>query len=522
MVSNALTPLDRTCCMTSPVAGSHCIVALALVACTPSGSQRAPASPRPLPRERSGAEDTEKAPAIAIDDIACEPSAPAWEQALAEGYAWSVLHPADFDGTRASREHASQVVDALPESDARYVEAHCRAGFAHHNLMNVGVADRHFRRAREALLRRDVADPEQRFESAALPPSAVAVSFTFDATKVARHITLDLGVGKGLDPDDCRTADFAFVELARADLYVAANSKQIREVPRGTRSRFGTLAADTGAALQDEIVEALGPRHRLAIGMREHMASLCDEKQERRFPDRCPPRHELRRRTYDDRVAVLGERHRDTRRAALFLGGERLADSRIEEAKKLFEQAASGETDEVWIAAQQLLAGLEFDAGKPREGFARLKNVASALPTAGITFDWTILQAWRLHEEAAVHVGDDTEAARARGEQSRMQEVQHYVGPGGPSVGMIAVTLRPDAAAMHEAAVFSLVQSRTQELLRHDLSEEGRAWRTKELDVALQCSAVLRHRAGDNYGANDDLHALAKLRSTLGTIEPPP
>jgi hypothetical protein len=518
MVSHAMTPLDRSCCTTPRSAGPRCMFALALVACTPAGSPRASAPPLASPRVTDEGQDTEKSPAIAIGDVSCEPSAPAWEQALAEGYAWNLLHAADFEGARASREQASKMVDALPESDARYVEAHCRAGFAHHNLMNVGFADRHYRRAGQALRRREVARPEERYASVASPASSVAVSFTFDATKVAHRITLDLDVGKGLDPDDCRTADFAFIELARADLYRSANSKQIREVPRSNRSRFGTLAADTGAALQDEIVKALGPRHRLAIAMREHMASLCEEAQERRFPERCPPVAELRRRTYEDRLAVLGEQHRETRRAALFLGGQRLADGRTAEAKKLFEQAASAETDEVWIAAQQLLAGLELDAGKPREGFARLQTVAAALPTSGIDFDWTILQAWRLHEEAAMFVGNDAEAERARGEQKRMQAMQHYVGPGGPSVGMIAVTLRPEGAVLHEAAVLGLVQARTQELQRHDLSEQARAWRTKELDVALQCSALLRHRAGDSYGANDDLRALAKLRSALGTI----
>lgn len=494
------------------MSGARFIVAIVVAGCSQPTPSRSPDSPPPPPSATRATDDAEKAPAIAIEDVACEPNAPAWEIALAEGYAWGLLYAGDFDGTRAARERASKLVDALPTNDARYVEAHCRAAFAHHNLMQVGRADRHFRRALEAGSRRAPSDPERRFASASLPAFSVAVSWTFEK-KAPHHVQLDRTVLKSLDPEDCRTADVAFLELARANLYRAATTKQLREVPQPKRRRLGTLAADTGASLQDRIVEAFGPRHRFTIGIREHMTGLCEDDQHRKFPDRCPPLAELRRRTYADRMEVLGERDPDTRRAALFLGGDHLAEGRVEEATKLFEQAGGGEPDEVWVAAHQLLAGLEFDRSDDRRAFLRLQNVMAALPRAGIDFEWTIAQAWRLYQDAAKHVGDEAEAKRAKRELTRLTEHSYYVGPGGPSVGMIALTRTGDAAIFHETAVLGLVESRTLELQRHDLTAEGRAWRSAELDLALQCSALLRHRNGDHEGTRKDLEALTDLRS---------
>jgi len=103
---------------------------------------------------------------ISIDAITCDPQVPAWERALAEGYAWDLLHPGDFDGIHAARRRASAAIDALQQDDPRYIEAHCRAGFAHHNLMNVGVADKHFRRALEVLRRRGITDAEASYATA--------------------------------------------------------------------------------------------------------------------------------------------------------------------------------------------------------------------------------------------------------------------------------------------------------------------------------------------------------------------
>jgi hypothetical protein len=422
------------------------------------------------------------------------------------------LHSTDFEGARAARARASSAIDALPVEDPRYVEAHCRAGFAHHNMMNVGVADRHFRRAIEVLRRRGIADPEQRYATAARPAFSISLFFSFDPDKkLPRHVQLET-TGIALDPDDCRTPDVALLELARASLYQSANRVQMREVGKPARTGLGTLAADTGAALQDEIEAALGPKHRLTLAMLEHMNVLCNEQQERKFPKRCPPLFDIRERTFAERGAALGGEHPDTRRSALFLGGHHLADGRVVEARRLFEQAGGGAQDDVWIAAHQLLAGLEFDEGNAREGFVRLQRVAAALPTAASDRYWGSLQAWRLHEEAALLTGHDEEAERARREQARIDAEYHYVGPGGPNLAMIAITLGADGAALHETAVSGVVVARTHELRRRDLAAAARGWRTAELDVALQCRALLRHRAGDGDGAAEDLRALATLR----------
>lgn len=484
---------------------------LLLLSCAvhgPTGDAPAPTpASAPAPAPVAAAPDPAPAPAVT-----CDPQVPAWELALAEGYAWDMLHPGDYDGMSAARERASQAIDALPADDPRLVEAHCRAGFAQHNRMNVGRADRHFRSAIAALRSRGIADPELRYKTAGQPAFTIALEFDLSAN-ARRHVQMRTTTGMSLDSDDCRTPDIALLELARARLYHSANRQQLREVIDRPRGKLGSMSADVGAALQREIVAALGPAHRLAIAMREHMAWLCDERQTRAFPKQCPPLSEVRKRNLAELSAAFSDQDPDARRNALFLGADQLAAGLVPEARRLFKQAIGGTPDDITIAALQLLAGLELDDGRAPDGLGLLMQVAVILPVAASDRYWDTLQAWRLHEGVARLANLPEEIERARREQARVEADYHYVGPGGPSVAMIAAALAAGDGALLATAVSGVITARTHELKLPDRSAEARAWRTAELDVALQCRALLRRRASDDAGADDDLRALAALRA---------
>ncbi len=458
---------------------------------------------------------------IDFGDVVCDPRAESWERALAESYAWGIANTTQVGEVQAKRDAASAAIDALRPDDPRYVEAHCRAAFAHHNIMNVAVADRHLRLALAELRKRGIRDPEARYASAGEPAFSVSLFFDFGPKAKRTHsVTLGTTTGVSGDPDTCRTPDIALLELERASLYGSANKAQLKDVPKDaprdpSKGSVGSMSADTVIALHDEVVAALGPRHRLALAMREHVTWHCDEKQERKFPKQCPSLESVRARNLADRTAVLGAEHPDTRYSALFLGGDELEAGKVDEARRLFEIAARGEPDDWWIAANQLLAGLELDAGREREGFARLQRVAQVLPTAASDAYWDSLQAWRLHEEAARATGHREEAERAVRERAAVEANYHYVGPGGPSIGLVAATAAPGPLAkLHETALNSLVVWRTHQLRSSTLSREARAWRVAELDTALQCRALLHHRAGNDTAAKNDLDALARLRAT--------
>lgn len=495
-----------------PSARVALLVVLAGVACRPSPTaQPTPTSPpvgtptKPTPSA---------APSIAITDVACDPRAEPWEIALAGSYAWGLSAASDVREVGAKRSGASALIDALPSDDPRYVEAHCRAGFAQYNIMNVAVADRHFARALAELRERGIRDAEARYATAAEPAFSVSLFFGFDPqTKLAHRVSLGTTTGVSRDPDDCRTPDIALLELARAGLYGSANSAQMKGVPKDrTKGSVGSMSADTVIALHAEVEAALGPRHRLTFAMREHVSWQCDEKQERKFPKQCPTLDAVRERNLADRTAVLGAEHPDTRYSALFLGGDQLEAGKVDEARRLFDIAAGGEPDDWWIAANQLLAGLDFDAGRDREGFARLQRVAQALPIAASDAYWDSLQAWRLHEEAARATGHREEAER---ERAAIEASYSYVGPGGPSMGLVAGTAAGEPLAeLHELALNSLVLGRTHQLRDRSLSPAARAWRIAELDTALQCRALMYHRAGNETAAKNDLNALASLRAT--------
>lgn len=487
-------------------------LALACVACRGPDATTTPVT---SPRTAIATPTKTTRGTLAVDDIACDPQAPKWERALAQAYAWGITDGGDFEGVEAARLRASKAIETLAPDDPRYVEAHCRGGFAQNNIMNVPQAERHFVAALTELRKRGIADAEARYETAIEPAFSVSLEFERDP-QLEHRVSLGTTTGVSRDPDDCRTPDIALLELARAGLYSSANRDQMKGIRGATKKgSVGTLSADTVLALQAEIEAALGPRHRYAFAMREHVSWTCNEQQERKFPKQCPPLAAVRERNLADRTAVLGAAHPDTRYSALFLGGDRLAQGKRDEAKRLFEQAASGEKDDWWIAANQLLARLDFDAGRDREGFARLQHVAQALPTAASDSYWDSLQAWRLHEAAARATGHREEAERAARERKRIEAEYHYVGPGGPSLALVAVTLdEGPMSALHETAVNGLVAARTHELERRDLSPAARAWRVAELDAALQCRAILRHRAGSDAGATEDLRALASLRAT--------
>lgn len=492
------------------------LLSVACTACTATSSSSTQPTAEPPTTPKPDAPATPRTE-IDIGDVTCDPRAEPWERALAEAQAWDLGNTALAGEARAKREAASAAIEALRPEDPRYVDAHCRAAFADHNIMDVKAADRHLRLAITELRRRGITDAEARYATAGRPAFSVSLFFDFDAKANRAHdVTLGTTTGTSGDPDACRTPDFALLELERASLYGSANTAQLKGVPRDrTKRSVGSMSADTAIALHDEVVAALGPRHRFAFAMREHVTWACGEDLERKFPKQCPSLAAVRASNLADRTAELGAEHPDTRYSALFLGGDRLEAGDVDDARRLFEIAARGEPDDWWIAANQLLAGLDLDAGRDREGFARLQRVAQALPNAASDPHWDSLQAWRLHEEAARATGHLEEAERAKRERAAIEATWFYVGPGGPSIGLVAATADGGPLAkLHETALNSLILWRTHQLRDGGLSKEARAWRVDELDTALQCRALLHHGAGDETAASRDLQTLASLRAT--------
>ena len=495
------------------------VVATLLFVLLAGSCERTAAVPTATPTSTARAPDTaakptaDKPTAITIEALRCSPQVPDWERAVAAGWAWSLMYPSDFDGLLAARQRASEAVDQLDPDDPRFVEAHCRAGFAHHNMMNVPAAQRHFQTASAALRSKGIADLEQRYATLRHPVFAIEIEIDFDfAGKPTIGVRTTTGLS--LDPDWCRTPDFALLELATASLFGSANSAQVKGLAsnRPPGRSLGSLSADHAAALQDEVEAALGPNHPYAITMREHMSWNCREQQERRFPKRCPTLKALRKSNLERRIAKLGEQHADTRRTMIMLGGDELSAGHTDVAKKLFERAAAGEQDDSWVAANQALAVLELGAGKQREGFARLQRVALALPKALTDRYWDTQRAWRLHEAAAIHTGHREEAERARKEIARVEADYHYVGPGGPSTAIIAVMEKDGGTELRETAVEAVIALRTHQLAARGLTAAERAWRIEELDIALQCRALARHRDRNEAGASEDLRTLEILR----------
>lgn len=496
------------------------ILVLATAACGQTTPIPTPSAPGPV----APAPVIADPPGLAITDVACAPKVPDWEVAFFAGYNWSMVHANDFDGIATARARASAVIDALPTTDPRYIEAHCRVAFAHHNQMDLRATEHHLRTALTALRARGIADAERRYDALRDPVFGIGIDLP-DPGSGDPRVWLETTVGTARDPDRCRDPDVAFLELELADVYrhvKNADAKRWGFTPRKPRGRStGSMATDHAAALQDEVEAALGPTHRYAFTMRERMTWHCREPEQRRAPKRCPDLEALQRDNLEGRLAALGADDPDTRRNLLYVGAEHMAAERTAQAVALFERAAAGEArDEIWIVAQQLLSGLELAAGKDREGFARLQRVAAAVPD-GIRDDyWSTRQAWALHERQATRTGHRDEAGRARAAQEQVERDYHYVGPGGSGLAMIAWTA---GTPLHTEAIEAAVREQTRALRWLDRPggrPSERTWRTTELDGALQCRAIVRHRAGDTAGAEADLRALERLRATAPAPKP--
>lgn len=410
-----------------------------------------------------------------------------WELALVAAHNDRELHGFDPRATDRAFERAGALIDALPQSDPRYVEAHCRFAMGQQHA----IAETHYLLA-NAVLRKQLPKGEARWRFLDLPGTSLATRFSDATPEMQTRIHPEI-MGIGHLDDVCRVPDLALLELGQADIYHAAGKRRPGEPPRRERRPKGTKLVRAGSnhtlAVLQEVQAELGADHVYVAALRERLMMECDRNEQQRFPKICRPDDEVRRDVLAVRIRELGDAHRLTRRSKFMVAYDQLDAAGLPEGKRLLQQITEGTHDDVWVLAHQVLAGIELNDGKPEAAFDRLRVVMEEVPRIYAEDQWDHQQAWKIWAEVARAAGKRDVAEHASTQSQAVNDRWRWDGPVGPSLALARIYQDAEELEKRDRVLEHLVHDHDVALAT-STSRAEHAWREGDLAIARRCLAT--------------------------------
>lgn len=416
----------------------------------------------------------------------CRIDIEAWELALVGAHNDRELHGFDPRAMDRAFLRAEAIIDKLPTSDPRYVEAHCRFAESQQHAS----AETHYLLA-IAALRTKLPKGEARWRFLDRPATALATRFADATAEMQTQIHPEI-MGVGHLDDPCRWPDLALLELGQAHIYGAAGKRGPGDPPRRERKPKGAKLMRAGTnhtlAVLQEVQAELGADHVYVAAMRERLTMECDLLEQKRFPKICRPDDDVRREVLAVRIRELGDAHVLTRRSKFMVAYGQLDAAGLPEGKRLLQQITEGTHDDVWVLAHQVLAGIELHEGKPDAAYDRLRVVMEEVPRIYAENQWTHQQAWKIWADVARAAGKRDVVEHAGTQSTAVNDRWRWDGPVGPSLALARIYQDEEDLEKRDRVLEHLVHDHDVALAT-STSQSERAWREAELAVARRCLA---------------------------------
>lgn len=300
---------------------------------------------------------------------------------------------------------AARALEALPEDDPRFAEAHCRV------VQELGLDYA----LREQLLKRAMAQQEKSGDPATrylLPEATVLVEahWQLDGMMVLESTLMPTQY-----PSWCREANHTLLWLMLVDGYesygMARGYGPSSSVTAPEQKGGYAAAAREFVALSRAVKKALGSEHPLVATLLDHSIAYCDKTRRRSAPGHCPSQLGALKRSLDIRKKGLPAHHPLIAASQLNLGNHWLLRGKDDLAEPLFRVAMAG-LDHPWryLAAVQL-TGLLLKQGKKQEALALSEQAVAAASRLFAQGSWESDHAASWHEEVRRHAGVSPESS---------------------------------------------------------------------------------------------------------------